>query len=39
MSDTPVVYNYKTKFSDSGYIDSSENVMKDILRFIDAHRG
>ena len=39
ISDDPVVYNYKTKFSESGYIDSSENVMKDILRFIDAHRG
>lgn len=39
MSESPVVYDYKTKFSESGYIDSADNVLRDIEKFIYANRG
>lgn len=39
MSDLPITYNYKTKFFDTGYIDTAENVLKDILRFINENRS
>lgn len=39
MSDLPVIYNYKTKFSTSGYILSAEEVMSEIEGFIRANRS
>jgi hypothetical protein len=32
-------YNYKTKYTNSGYIENSENVLKDIMNFINEYRN
>lgn len=39
QSAEPVIYDYKTKHSDFGYIDSAENILRQIGEFLNANRN
>jgi len=38
-SEEPIVYEYKTKFFESGYIDSAKNVIKEIGEYLNENRN